>query len=366
MIGAGTQLQLRRVSTRAALLAVTGISAITGVGLLLSVSGTAWAADAHRNLLAARSLLDGTFGSVEGYLYSPLAAALTVPALAVPEGVAIVGWLVLKLAILAVAASIVTRDLAPLDRLLAAAAVIAFLPDLYDLQLGNVTILIAAAIALVAWLPDRWATGVVLGIMLSATPKPQLIPVLIWMAVFRRRALVGALGAAGLGALAVFAVVGPGPFETWVAALRAPPDLTQGNFSLSALPPLVAVPAAVFIAAGTLLALRRGPAPGLVATLACGLLVSPYTIMYAAGVLVVAAPALARAAPRGTLALALLAPVALVVAFPLWVASVMVLALTVPRGRWPDDPLIPVAAAGPGVRGSQSAVGPADTTTLSP
>ena len=365
MIGAGIHLQLGRASTRPALLALAGLSVLTGIGLLLSVAGTAWAADAHRNLLAARSLLDGTFGTVEGYLYSPLAAALTVPALTVPEGAAIVGWLVLKLAILAVAASAVTRGLAPLDRLLAAAAVIAFLPDLYDLELGNVTILIAAAIAVVAWMPDRWATGVVLGIMLAATPKPQLIPVLIWMAVFRRRALVGALGAAGLGTLAVFAIVGPGPFETWVAALRVPPDLTQGNFSLSALPPLVAVPAAVFVAAGTLLALRRGPAPGLVATLACGLLVSPYTIMYAAGVLVVAAPALARAAPRATLALALLAPVALVVAFPLWVASVLLLALNIPRGRWPVDPLLPVSPAGPHVRGSQSPAGPADTTTSS-
>ena len=210
---------------------------LTGVGLLLSVAGTAWAADAHRSLLAARSLLDGAFGTVEGYLYSPLAAALTIPALVVPEGVAIVGWILVKVAILILGATLATRGLRPMDRLLVAAAVIAFLPVLYDLELGNVTIVLAATIAVVAWTPDRATAGIPLGIMLAATPKPQLIPVLIWMAVFRRRALVGALGAAGFGTLAAFAVFGLGPFERWTAALLAPPYLTQGNLSLSTLPP---------------------------------------------------------------------------------------------------------------------------------
>ena len=113
--------------------------------------------------------------------------------------------------------------------------------------------------------------------------------------------------------------------------------------------------ASVAVVAATLLALRRGPAPGLVAALACGLLVSPYTILYAAGVLLVAAPALARAAPRSILVLALLAPVGLVVAFPLWVGSVMLLAFTVPRGRWPGDCLTPVTA------GSGERPGPVDS-----
>lgn len=324
-----------RASVRPALVAVGALWLLLGVILLLSIAGTAWAADAHRNLLAARALQDGTFGTVEGYLYSPLAAALTIPALIVPEGAAVAGWLLLKTVVLLVASLAVTRGLRPVDQLLAAAAAIAFLPILYDLELGNVTVLIAAAIALVAWIPDRAAAGIPLGIILATAPKPQLIPVLLWMALFRRRALVGALGAAGLGTLAGLLVVGPGPYQAWVAALRVPPDLTRGNFALSGLPALVAIPSALAVAAGTLLALWRGPEPGLVAALACGLLVSPYTILYAAGVVLVVAPSLARAAPRSTLALALLAPVALVVAFPLWVAGVGLLALAIPRQRWP-------------------------------
>ena len=81
-----------------------------------------------------------------------------------------------------------------------------------------------------------------------------------------------------------------------------------------------------------------GPVAGsLCSPLAAALivLVSPHTSLYAAGVLLVLAPPLARAAPRGTLVLALLAPVALVVAFPLWIASVGLRALAIPRERWP-------------------------------
>ena len=326
-----------RAATRLAFVALAGFSSVTGVVLILSIAPSAWATDAHRNLLAARALLDGTFGTVEGYLYSPLAAALTIPALAVPEDAAVFGWLVLRAAILLISTMIATRSLRPWDRLLVSVAAIAFLPVLYDLELGNVTILVAATIALVAWTPDRASAGIPLGIVLATAPKPQLIPVLVWMVLFRRRALGGALGAAGLATLGSLVVVGPGPYQSWIAALRAAPDVPLGNLSLSGLPALVAIAAGCAVIIGTLLALRRGPAPGLVAALACGLLVSPYTILYAAGILLVAVPSLARAAPRTTLALAMVAPAALVVAFPPWVGSVMLLALMVPRRRWPRE-----------------------------
>ena len=53
-----------RAAMRPALVALAGFSMVTGVVLILSVAPTAWATDAHRNLLAARALLDGTFGTV--------------------------------------------------------------------------------------------------------------------------------------------------------------------------------------------------------------------------------------------------------------------------------------------------------------
>ena len=338
------------VARRPALVGLAFPTALVGGFAVVRAAQNVWAVDAHRNLAAAVALQHGAFGSDPDYLYSPLAAALTVPAVALPTDVAVVAWLALKIALLVVGTAIATRELGRIDRLLLGVAVVAFLPILYDLELGNVTVLIAAAIATVAWIPDRASAGIPLGIILATAPKPQLIPVLIWMALFRRRALAGALGAAGVGTLAGFVVVGPGPYEAWIAALRAPPDLTRGNLSLSGMPTLVAIPAALAVVAGTILALRRGPAPGLVAALACGLLVSPYTILYGAGVLLVATPCLARAAPRGTLALALLAPVGLVVAFPLWVASVGLLAFAVPSEPWPGGAPLGVSVAPPPAR----------------
>lgn len=54
MILAWLPRQHGRAATRPALVALAGLSMVTGVVLILSVAPSAWAADAHRNLLAAR------------------------------------------------------------------------------------------------------------------------------------------------------------------------------------------------------------------------------------------------------------------------------------------------------------------------
>jgi hypothetical protein len=106
--------------------------------------------------------------------------------------------------------------------LLLGIAVIGFLPILYDLELGNVTVLVLAALAAIAWTPDRIATGIPLGLVLATAPKPQLIPVLIWLALVHLRALVGALVTAALASLVGLALAGPAAYATWVEILRAP------------------------------------------------------------------------------------------------------------------------------------------------
>jgi hypothetical protein len=88
-----------------------------------------------------------------------------------------------------------------------------------------------------------------------------------------------------------------------------------------------------------ILALRRGYWPGLIAGICVGLLIAPYTLIYAAGVLLVGVPAAARAAPRAVLALAITAPIALIVAFPAWVGAVLSLAALAPADRWPASPI---------------------------
>lgn len=318
---------------------ISGLYALCAAVFLMVTAPFTVGGDVPRNLSAARAMLDGTFGSTEGYLYSPVAAALTIPALAVPIVVATAGWVALKTGVVGLLTAWATRGHAPVDRFLAAIAALMFLPVVHDLALGNVTIVVVGAVALLAWQPDRARAGIVLGIVLATVPKPLLIPVLVWALVYRPRAsVVGiAIGALALGLTA--AVVGTEPFITWIDALRTPPILASGNLALSALPPAVAVVASVIVGLLTFVAIRRGPGPGLIAALACGLLVAPYTILYGASVLLVGVPVLVQLAPRATLALALLAPIGLIAAFPVWVGSFLLLALAIPPERWIEPSL---------------------------
>jgi hypothetical protein len=189
-------------------------------------------------------------------------------------------------------------------------------------------------VALLAWDRDRPASGVPLGIVLAAVPKPALLPVLVWMLVRRPNALIGALSAAVIATLLTLPVVGFDAIQAWVAALRTPPILSGGNFALTSWPPVLAATASALTILATAVAIRRGSGPGLICALCCGLLVSNYTVLYGAGLLLPAVPLLARAAPRATTALALTAPIGLLVAFPLWVGAIIVVTLAVPSGSW--------------------------------
>jgi Glycosyltransferase family 87 len=327
------------MAPRAALGGLAFLSVLVGAFALVRAAQNVWAVDAHRNLDAAVALQNGTFGSVPDYLYSPLAAALAVPALALPTDVAVVVWLVIKIALLAAGTAIATRDLDGVDRWLLGVTVIGFLPILYDLELGNVTVIVLVAVAAIAWTPDRIATGIPLGLILATAPKPQLIPVLVWLVVAHRRALVGAAVTAVLATLVGLALTGPAAYAAWVEALRAPAYLNNGeviNLALWSLPPVVALPCVVAAIAAFFIALRRGYWPGLVAAICLGLLVAPYTLVYGAGLLPVAAPAALRASPRAALGLAITAPVALVLAFPAWVGMALAFAVLMPAEAWPS------------------------------
>jgi len=324
------------------LLAVAGVAVlyvVTGISAWIIAAPAVWAVDAQRNLAAAEALMAGHFGTVEGYLYSPLAALMTAPFTLVPEAMAIWAWLAFKALLVIVGALVALRGRPALERTAAAIAAVAFLPIVYDLELGNVTVLLVAAVAFVAWCDDGYLTGVPLGLALATAPKPQLIFFLLWMILYRRRSLVGALATAAAATGLTVLVVGTDPYRGWIEALRAPPYLASGkviNHSLTTLPaPLALVSVfASFVLA--LVAVRRGRWPALTAALALGLLISPFTLVYAAGIFLVVAPALWMGAPRALLALAVAAPVGLVVAFPVWVFVLLVVAAVLPAAAWHD------------------------------
>ncbi|MFL5755757.1 MAG: glycosyltransferase 87 family protein, partial [Chloroflexota bacterium] len=144
---------------RALLNAVAGLTIVLGVGIGLAIAPTAWAVDIRRCIDASAALLAGQFGIDRGYLYSPLAALLTAPLTVLPFGVAAVAWLVAKGGVLAWGVRHETRGLSTIDAVLVGLAVVAFVPTLHDLLLGNVTVFVVAAVALVVWRRDGLLTG---------------------------------------------------------------------------------------------------------------------------------------------------------------------------------------------------------------
>src|SRR5205823_656107 len=118
-----------------------------------------------------------------------------------------------------------------------------------------------AAVAVVAWRRDSWTSGIALGLILATAPKPQLIPILIWMVIYRRQALVGAGLTAALASLAALLVIGIGPYAAWIEVLRTPlyfESHMEGNLTPDAVVPALAVPIKVVAIVGFLAALRRG------------------------------------------------------------------------------------------------------------
>jgi hypothetical protein len=322
------------------LLGVATFQVIFGAAVGSVIASSVWLMDAARGVMASEALRAGTFGSDHGYLYSPLTALLIVPATWIPAGLAGGAWLVGRLGILMAGVRHETRGLDSADRVLIAVAATAFLPTLHDLMLGNVSILLAGSVALIAWSPDRIRTGLPLGLALATAPKLALLPILVWMLVFRRRALAGSLTTAAVATLGALAIVGLAPYLAWVDVLRNPTYLAGpqgGNLSLGGLlPPVLAVPLGAAAIVALLFALRRGEAPGLLAALSVGLLVAPYTLAYGAVFLLLAVRPLARVLPTNVmLVVAVAAPILLIVFLPLLAGALLLVTLVMAPSRWP-------------------------------
>jgi hypothetical protein len=219
--------------------------------------------------------------------------------------------------ILLIGVMIETRGKAAIDRVLVAVAALTFAPVVYELLLGQTTLLIAAALYPLARRPDGFRNGIPFGIALALAPKPLLFPVLVWMLVWRRHALLTtvltSLTLTGFGVV----VLGSDQYRDWLSILTGAGRETvagtfvlslrdMGNFSLWPLNPATFVLACA-VAGATLWTIVRDPSRGFVAALLAGLLLAPYSLLYAFSILLLAVkPALAFA-PRATRALALTA-----------------------------------------------------------
>ena len=296
------------------------MNAITGAVAAWLLAPLSIGADVETYRRGAEGIRDGVYAT--GFLYAPLAGILATPLTWVPLPVAALAMALLALAILLAGVRLETAGLPALDRGLIAIAALGFVPVVYELLLGQVTLLLAAAVYPVRDRDGLWR-GVPLGIALALVPKPMLLPLLGWMLVRRRRALTGAVASAMAATLLGVAILGMDLYRAWAAALSATGEITrQGNLALTALgsPELVLVLSALIVALVAWIVLRDDRA-GFVAALLGGLLVTPFTLMYMVSILLLAVrPALA-VAPRATRALSLVANVVLLTALPVWVGA---------------------------------------------
>ena len=284
-----------------------------------------------------QGLLDGVL--VADFVFTPLCALLAVRLAMLPAQAAAVVVLLVELTVLLAGIVLETRPLQVIDRLLVAIAVVLAIPVVNELLLGQVTILIAASIYPLRDHDGR-SRGIPFGIALALVPKPLLLPLLVWMVVWRRQALAGALVTAALLTGVGLLLLGPAAYGDWFAALQGAGEVSRnGNFSVwtDGVTPFAMVLAAAIVA--TFVVALHDRRLGFVAALPAGILLAPYSLTYALSILVlVLRPALA-AAPRALRLLAISTNLAVIMVPFIWAAGWLVLPLLDRRmiGRVDDD-----------------------------
>ena len=336
------------------LVAVAAINAITGLAVAVILAPHALGDDAETFRRCAQFAADGRIDC--GLLYPPLAALAFRPLTWLSPEAAAAFMSLLGLVILMTGVWLETRRRAPIDRALVAVAALGFAPVVYELLLGQVTFLIAAALYPVARRTDAFRSGIPVGIALALAPKPLLLLVVVWMLVWRRRALTAAVAVAlaltGLGVL----LMGPDQYRQWLSVLTGAGGASvsgtfslslKGNYSLWPLDP-VRIILAVIVSGATLWTILRDPSRGFVAALLASLMLAPYTGLYSATILLLAVRPALVFAPRATRVLALTANPVLALMQGLGVWSLAGLVACFPFGRWRRTPGGSATPRGPG------------------
>ncbi len=294
---------------------------LTGFATGAVIAGATFGADSGLYRRCAVLMANGQTGFC-GFLYSPLTALIARPLTLVSPTTAELTMTLIGVAILATGVVLETRGLAPIDRLLVAVAVLTFAPVVYELLLGQTTLLIAAALY-----PGGPSSGCVrnrnpvgyrvgLGPQAAAAPGPRLDAGLAATGIdggdhdgSRADWHRGDPGwSRSIPQLALCAHRGCRPWSsiggTFVLSLR-----NTGNFSMWPLTPPTLVLACA-VAAATTWAILRDAERGFVAALLAGLLLAPYSLLYAFSILLLAAKPAFAMAPRATRVLALTANLA--------------------------------------------------------
>lgn len=301
---------------RQTLFAVAVMNLITGLGLAATIAVDNFGQDSGLFRRCAMQLAEGS-REFCGFLYSPLTALAARPLTWMSPTAAMITMSLIGLGIVLTGVAVETRGQARVDRVLVAVAALTFAPVIYELLLGQTTLLIAAALYPLARRPDGFRSGIPFGIVLALAPKPLLLPILVWMLVWRRQALVATVVTTLVLTALGMALLGFDQYREWIAVLsgagKESVDGTfilsardTGNFSIWPLTPATFVLGA-FVGAASLWAIRQDDVRGFIAALFAGLLLAPYSLLYAFSILLLTVKPMLEIAPRTTRALALIA-----------------------------------------------------------
>ena len=218
------------------------------------------------------------------YLYPPPLAIATVPLTLMPDAAALI-WLVLRLAILVVGALLLPISWPARAATLAVGAV--SFPVWYDLNLGNLSIVLFGLSAVIWRYRDGPIGGIALGI--AGVLRYPFGIVLLALALARRwRAAAWTLATGTVIGLATLPVVGLGGWLDYLATLRGLRDVSAGEHNLSFATTAHAFgipgPEGLWVALGigaalaitVFAAVRRDPETALVVGLAATILFFPF------------------------------------------------------------------------------------------
>jgi hypothetical protein len=308
-----------RWSGRPTLLAIALMNVITGLAMGATIAGANFGVDSGLYRQCAVLLAEGQTEFC-GFLYSPLMALAARPLTWVSATAAVVIMSLIGGAILLTGVALETRGRALVDRVLIGISVFTFAPVVYELLLGQTTLLIAATLYPLARRQDGFRNGIPFGVALALAPKPLLLPVLVWMLVWRRRASTATILTASILTGVGIAALGFDQYRSWFMVLTgAGREAVTGTFVLSAevlsnrslwpLSPVTFVVGCAVVVV-TVWAIVRDSSRGFVASLFAGLLLAPYSLLYAFSILLLAVKPGLEFAPRTVAALALTANLA--------------------------------------------------------
>ena len=170
-------------------------------------------------------------GAYDGlYLYPPPMAIALIPLTALSQADATTAWIIVRVGLLAGACAIL--PVARATRLFTFAAAALSFPVLFDLNIGNVSVL-AFALTALGWRTQGTAIAALAHAALVAIRIPFGVFAVQWLAQRRPRTLAWTV-VAGLGLIVVsLPIVGLATYLDYMTILRGLPDISTGPHNLS-------------------------------------------------------------------------------------------------------------------------------------